>query len=77
MYFKHLIINTYVVKHVFLRNLQKIWEGRVYTLLYYIWQCLAFKPWGSKAIEGNQKQKKVQNLMQDMQARTNSLNDNV
>ena len=47
-----------------------------YTLLYYIWQCLAFKPWEGEAIEGNQKQKKVQNLMQDMQAMANYLNDN-
>ena len=51
----------------------QVWR---YTLLYYIWQRLAFKPWEGKTIEGSQKQKKVQNLMQDMQARANYLNDN-
>ena len=33
----------------------QVWR---YTLLYYIGQCLAFKPWESEAIEGNQKRKK-------------------
>ena len=51
----------------------QVWS---YTLLYYICQCVAFKPQEGEGIEGNQKQKKVQNLMQDMQAMANYLNDN-
>ena len=58
MYFKHLIINTYVVKHVFLRKVKGFIQVWRYTLLYYIWQRLAFKPWEGKTIEGSQKQKK-------------------